>query len=428
MWSDMRPAGGGPVIVAEHLAKRYWLGGAPYGVLRDSLAAGAAAVGQALRGRRLRRDRPSLWALDDVSLEVPEGEVLGVIGRNGSGKSTLLKVLARITEPTRGHATVRGRVGALLEVGSGIHPELNGRENIFINGSMLGMRRREIVRRFDEIVAFAGVDAFLETPVKHYSSGMQMRLAFAVAAHLDAHILLVDEVLAVGDSEFQQRCLGKMEEVSRDGRTVLLVSHQMSQIRRLCRSVAWFDRGRLRMLGPADETIQAYEAASATPAALSGESGFLGWSLGDGSTFVADGAAPCSVHVRLALAEAIGNGELRVVLRGQAGEVIAGWSFDRLHLDPGAHDLQIALPHLPLRPGTYTWRFTLFDGGTEFVGGRLLEDWYAAPPLGIGGVTWGHARDHWGGWLNVPATLRSGRIDERGTPRPAVVASMTGAR
>jgi lipopolysaccharide transport system ATP-binding protein len=240
---------GEPVIRVERLGKQYQLGErAPYGVFGETFAAGVSAVARLARGDvRADRSRPMVTALDDVSFDVWEGEVLGVVGRNGSGKSTLLKVLARITEPTTGHATVRGRIGTLLEVGSGFHPELSGRENIFINGSILGMRRREIVRRFDEIVAFAGVDAFLDTPVKRYSSGMRMRLAFAVAAHLDAHILLVDEVLAVGDAEFQRRCLGKMEEVSRAGRTILLVSHQMGQIRRLCQSVVWFDRGRPRV-------------------------------------------------------------------------------------------------------------------------------------------------------------------------------------
>src|SRR5262249_45663258 len=173
-----------------------------------------------------------LWALHDVSFEVEDGEVLGIIGRNGSGKSTLLKILSRITEPTAGTAQGTGRVGSLLEGGTGFHPELTGRENVFVNGAILGMTGREIAAKFDEIVAFAGVSRFIDTPVKHYSSGMQMRLAFAVAAHLQPNILLVDEVLAVGDADFQRRCLGKMKDVTREGRTILLVSHQMNQIRR----------------------------------------------------------------------------------------------------------------------------------------------------------------------------------------------------
>src|SRR5438552_2159457 len=175
-----------------------------------------------------------LWALRDVSFEVQQGEVVGIIGRNGAGKSTLLKVLSRITEPTSGRITIRGRVGSLLEVGTGFHPELTGRENLFLNGAILGMRRTEIIRKFDEIVAFAEIDKFIDTPVKHYSSGMYMRLAFSVAAHLQPEILLVDEVLAVGDAEFQKKCIGKMGEIAKEGRTVLFVSHNMNAIESLC--------------------------------------------------------------------------------------------------------------------------------------------------------------------------------------------------
>ena len=233
-------------------------GGAPYGALRDSI------------GKLWQRSSapPSatdgwIWALDGVTCDIAEGDVVGIVGRNGSGKSTLLKVLSRITEPTRGRATIRGRVGSLLEVGTGFHPELTGRENIFVNGAILGMRRAEIARKFDEIVAFSGVEQFIETPVKFYSSGMQMRLAFAVAAHLEPHILLVDEVLAVGDLEFQRKCLGKMDDVSRAGRTVLFVSHQMNQIRRLCRTVLWLDRGRVREIGPTGSVLGLYERAVA---------------------------------------------------------------------------------------------------------------------------------------------------------------------
>ena len=187
------------------------------------------------------------WALKDVSFEVKQGEVLGIIGRNGAGKSTLLKILSRITEPTEGRVSLRGRVASLLEVGTGFHPELTGRENIFLNGAILGMTQREIRKKFDEIVAFAEVEKFLDTPVKHYSSGMYVRLAFAVAAHLEPEILVVDEVLAVGDAEFQKKCLGKMDEVSRrEGRTVLFVSHNMGVISNLCSLAIWLDAGQVR--------------------------------------------------------------------------------------------------------------------------------------------------------------------------------------
>jgi len=201
----------------------------------------------ALRGERQQasQDDSQLWALKDVSFEVRRGEVMGIIGRNGAGKSTLLKILSRITRPTEGRVGMRGRVGSLLEVGTGFHPELTGRENIYLNGAMLGMRRAEIVRKFDEIVAFAEVERFIDTPVKHYSSGMYMRLAFAVAAHLEPEILVVDEVLAVGDAAFQKKCLGKMGEVAKEGRTVLFVSHNMAAVEQLCRHILWLDHGRI---------------------------------------------------------------------------------------------------------------------------------------------------------------------------------------
>jgi lipopolysaccharide transport system ATP-binding protein len=199
-----------------------------------------------------------IWALKDVNFDVQKGEVIGIIGRNGAGKSTLLKVLTGITEPTAGYADIHGRVGSLLEVGTGFHMELTGRENIFMNGAILGMSRHEIRFKFDEIVAFADVEEFLETPVKRYSSGMYLRLAFAVAAHLETEILLVDEVLAVGDAAFQKKCLGKMGDVAKQGRTVLFVSHNMSAIRALCRKAMWLDMGRVVETGPGTEVIRRY--------------------------------------------------------------------------------------------------------------------------------------------------------------------------
>src|SRR5271170_1651019 len=209
----------------------------------------------------LRKKEETFWALKDVSLEVKEGEVLGLIGRNGAGKTTLLKILSRITKPTTGWAEIHGRVGSLLEVGTGFHPELTGRENAFLSGAILGMPKNEITRKFDEIVAFAELEKFIDTPVKHYSSGMYVRLAFAVAAHLEPEILLVDEVLAVGDINFQKKCLGKMGDVASAGRTVVLVSHQMNQIRRLCHRVVWVDGGAIRQEGPTHGVLTAYESA-----------------------------------------------------------------------------------------------------------------------------------------------------------------------
>jgi ABC-type polysaccharide/polyol phosphate transport system ATPase subunit len=242
-------------IEVRDLAKRYFLGEDHRGDLRDTLSAGIRR-----RGRN-RSPRAEIWSLKDVSFDVAQGSAIGVIGRNGAGKSTLLKVLTRITEPTSGYARTRGRVGSLLEVGTGFHPELTGRENVFLNGAILGMGRRAIQRTFDEIVDFAGVERFLDTPVKRYSSGMYLRLAFSVAAHLDADILLVDEVLAVGDAEFQRKCLGRMASVEREGRTVVFVSHNLDAIVRLCPTCCWLDEGRLVQIGPAAEVVDTYLSA-----------------------------------------------------------------------------------------------------------------------------------------------------------------------
>jgi lipopolysaccharide transport system ATP-binding protein len=244
-------------IRAVDLAKRYPLKRRPGQSFREVMSEIAKAPLQALGSRRRAQD-DVLWALDGVSFEVERGEVVGIIGRNGAGKSTLLKILSRITEPTRGELELRGRVGALLEVGTGFHPELTGRENIFLSGAILGMKRAEILAKYDAIVAFAEVEAFLETQVKHYSSGMFMRLAFAVAAHLEPEILVIDEVLAVGDASFQRKCLNKMEEVGHEGRTVLFVSHNMPAVTRLCPRTILLDGGRILKDGLSHEVVATY--------------------------------------------------------------------------------------------------------------------------------------------------------------------------
>src|SRR5580698_2349998 len=247
------------VIQVEGLGKRYRVGERErYLALRDVIT---RALRRPFSGGK-KKETDYLWALRDTSFEIREGEVVGLVGRNGAGKTTLLKLLSRITRPTTGSATIKGRVGSLLEVGTGFHPELTGRENIYLSGAILGMRKREIDAKHDQIVDFAEVERFLDTPLKFYSTGMQMRLAFAVAAHLEPEILLVDEVLAVGDIEFQKKCLGKMSEVSRGGRTILFVSHQMGQILRLCERVFWIDGGQIREEGPTGGVIAAYEEAS----------------------------------------------------------------------------------------------------------------------------------------------------------------------
>jgi lipopolysaccharide transport system ATP-binding protein len=254
----------------EGLGKRYRIGsrGPAYHTLRDTVAGGVRRLfGPASATPRGERGNSHhVWALRDVSLSIAEGEALGIIGRNGSGKSTLLKVLARITKPTTGWAEVRGRVGSLLEVGTGFHHELTGRENIYMAGAILGMRAAEIRRRFDEIVAFAGVERFLDTPVKRFSSGMYVRLAFAVAAHLEPEVLIVDEVLAVGDIGFQRKCLGKMDEVAHQGRTVLFVSHNMAFVRKLCTRTVVLAEGRIAHCGPPGESIDAYLGSLETSA------------------------------------------------------------------------------------------------------------------------------------------------------------------
>ncbi|MGI9164776.1 MAG: ABC transporter ATP-binding protein [Pyrinomonadaceae bacterium] len=248
-----------PIIKVENLGKQYRIGvsRAPYGTLRESLVAAARAPFERLR-RQNRQVADTVWALKDISFEVQPGEVVGIIGRNGAGKSTLLKVLSRITEPTTGRVELYGRAGSLLEVGTGFHPELTGRENTYLNGATLGMRRSEIDRKFDEIVAFAEIDKFLDTPVKRYSSGMYMRLAFSVAAHLEPEILIVDEVLAVGDARFQRKCLDKMQDVGQHGRTVLFVSHNMPAITRLCQRTVLLDDGRVLQDGPSHQVVSTY--------------------------------------------------------------------------------------------------------------------------------------------------------------------------
>jgi lipopolysaccharide transport system ATP-binding protein len=249
------------IISAENLSKKYFIGrsrDASDGI-RHILESVIRSPFKWLKARRDSASEEEFWALDDVSFEIKRGQVIGIIGRNGAGKSTLLKILSRITKPTSGRVRLNGRVASLLEVGTGFHPELTGRENIFLNGAILGMKKAEIVRKFDEIVAFSEVEKYLDTPVKRYSSGMYVRLAFAVAAHLEPEILIVDEVLAVGDSAFQKKCLGKMEDVSRgEGRTVLFVSHNMAMVTRLCSHSMLLEKGRLMMMDSTETVVSSY--------------------------------------------------------------------------------------------------------------------------------------------------------------------------
>ena len=267
------------IIKAENLGKKYTIGHQAergrYTSLRDVLMENARTLW--MKTKDLATGKPiiqgdtleEVWALKDMSFEIHRGEAMGIIGRNGAGKSTLLKVLSRITEPSTGRVTIKGRVASLLEVGTGFHPELTGRENVFLNGTILGMRRAEIDRKFDEIIDFSGIEKFVDTPVKRYSSGMQVRLAFAVAAHLVPEILLVDEVLAVGDALFQKKCLGKMGDIATEGRTVLFVSHNMAAINQLCSRCLLLDHGKIIVEGPVEEVTFAYLSQNAENSSLS---------------------------------------------------------------------------------------------------------------------------------------------------------------
>jgi lipopolysaccharide transport system ATP-binding protein len=254
------------VIQVDRLSKLYHIGHSgkivKYKTLRETITGAFSAPLRCLRKNSKDQNIEIIWALKDVSFEIQDGEVVGIIGHNGAGKSTLLKILSRITEPSEGTVDIYGRVGSLLEVGSGFHNELTGRENIFLNGAILGMKKAEIEKKFDEIVDFSGVEKFIDTPVKHYSNGMYLRLAFSVAAHLEPDILLVDEVLAVGDAEFQKRCLGKMSDVANAGRTVLFVSHQMAAIQNLCKRTILLDNGKILMDGDTESVIKEYMNSS----------------------------------------------------------------------------------------------------------------------------------------------------------------------
>jgi lipopolysaccharide transport system ATP-binding protein len=397
------------VIKADALSKQYRLGGLErYATLRDSIADAFSAPARMLRAGGWRADASdaaSIWALDRVSFEIAHGEIIGIIGRNGSGKSTLLKILTRITEPTSGCAQLRGRVGSLLEVGTGFHPELTGRENVFVNGAILGMKRREIAQKFDEILAFAGVEPFIDTPVKRYSSGMQMRLAFAVAAHLDPNILLVDEVLAVGDLEFQRRCLGKMHEVSRQGRTVLLVSHQMGQIRRLCGRTMWLDRGRIRQFGATADTIKEYETAVMGGNDAPAGDSFTSWEILGARHTLTDGDRPFTIRVHVQLTQPVSDGHFGVAVLDEEDRVLAGWAFEPISVDRGRHHLDLAVSSLPLLPKNYRLLFALFDRGNNLTGGKLVDKWIGVPSLSVDVPPAGHPQDAWAGVLNIPATL-----------------------
>ena len=360
-----------PIIEARGLSKRYRLGQFNARSLREE-------------AERLFRRRDTaatdFWALRDVSFEVAPGEVMGVVGRNGAGKSTLLKLLSRVTEPTAGEVRIRGRVASLLEVGTGFHPELTGRENIFLNGAILGMTRTEIRRKFDEIVAFAEVDQFLDTPVKRYSSGMYVRLAFAVAAHLEPEILIVDEVLAVGDAAFQKKCLGKMKRVStEEGRTVLFVSHNMTAINTLCSRAILMESGRVAAVGPAPSVVRQYLKGADRSAGAGGVWDDLATAPGDdqvrlrrvGIVAGADGTVeadkPVTIEIEFWNLRENGRPQVNVMLYTTAGDEVledwaaseAGWKDEPLPV--GLFRCACTIPGGLLNEGSFRVRVVLFD-------------------------------------------------------------------
>jgi lipopolysaccharide transport system ATP-binding protein len=394
-----------PVINAEGLSKSYHRGALQEStLLRDHLA---RVLKSPLSLFRRPKDE-TFWALKDVSLEVREGEVLGLIGRNGAGKTTLLKILSRITRPTTGWAEIRGRVGSLLEVGTGFHPELTGRENTFLSGAILGMGKAEITRKFDEIVAFAELEKFIDTPVKHYSSGMYVRLAFAVAAHLEPEILLVDEVLAVGDINFQKKCLGKMGDVAREGRTIVLVSHQLNQIRRLCHRVVWIDDGGLRLDGNTHEVVSAYESAMARGQTNGHQKGrsaaskgrFLDWEIvgwpGE-ELHTLNNLESVTIKFTVEVHQPITNGHHGIALFSYDRQLIWARAVDGLQLEIGEHDLRFTFPMLPLRPGPYSWQVSLYDDGDE------VDVWDCLPEMIVATEIHQHPSDEWNGILNIPS-------------------------
>jgi ABC-type polysaccharide/polyol phosphate transport system ATPase subunit len=406
------------VIHVEGLGKRYRVGERErYFALRDVLTRAFSAP---FKRNGARRSKDYIWALRDVSLDVHQGEVVGLIGRNGAGKTTLLKLLSRITRPTAGFAEIRGRVGSLLEVGTGFHPELTGHENIYLSGAILGMSRVEIDRKMDAIVAFAEVERFLSSPLKFYSTGMQMRLAFAVAAHLEPEILLVDEVLAVGDLEFQKKCLGKMQEVSRSGRTIVFVSHQMNQIRRLCERVFWIDAGSIREEGPTGKVIAAYEAgvmlAARDRETLGHHGVFLKWELAGGGNILRDGLREVTFNFLVDLREPVRRGHFGFHIYNDASVLVASWGFDEVSFESGLQNIEITVPYLPLRPESYSIMCSIFNNGNNLSGGLMLEAWNAVPLLAVDSLPLSHKQDGWAGIFNIPAQIKSiDRSQEIGT-------------
>lgn len=376
----------------EKLSKQYHLrsgGRERYSTLRDSI------MNVFKLQRNHDRREGVFWALKDISFDVKPGEVMGIIGRNGAGKSTLLKIISRISSPTRGVIDLHGRVGSLLEVGTGFHPELSGRENVYLNGAILGMQRSEIDRKFDEIISFAGTEKFIDTPVKHYSTGMYLRLAFSVAAHIETEILLVDEILAVGDADFQKKCLNKMSDVAQEGRTVLFVSHNMAAIRSLCTSGIVLDRGEMRFYGEIRDAVQFYgnlvTARDQQETLNVADVGFTNVRVAgentDGITTGAPFKASCTLHLQVALP----GFQLFCILQNEFGEVLVHGHNTGLEAHaavPGIYQIDVSFPALWFRPGLYSLHFKLMASGLASGKARFVSN---TIPVDVTGTVTGEA-------------------------------------
>ena len=406
-----------PVIQVENLSKYYRLGLVGTTTLKDDLQRfSAKLLGKpdptlTIDQQRKYKSEGYIWALKDITFEVRQGEILGIIGRNGAGKSTLLKILSRVTAPTSGECRVKGRIASLLEVGTGFHPELTGRENIYLNGAILGMTREEIKRKLDEIVSFAEIEKFIDTPVKRYSSGMYVRLAFAVAAHLEPEILVVDEVLAVGDAAFQKKCLGKMSDVTKQGRTVLFVSHQMNSIRRLCERGLWLDMGRIRMLDSVIRVVSDYETVMLLPDTDNKRlinnkflAKFMRWQIVEPqheqpNWLTALGTVTFKTVAKINVP--VKRGTHGIALRNSENQLIWAWAVYDLVLEPGFVEFTYTLSGLPIRPGAYYFHVSLYNDST------LLDEWVCSPELIVATDPLTHNRDEWSGILNIPCTFQA---------------------
>jgi lipopolysaccharide transport system ATP-binding protein len=403
------------VIEVQNISKRFFLGERNQRAFFEDVAAKSArAFHRFFHPKEKKKDevsRRDFWALRDVSFRITQGQNLGIIGENGAGKSTLLKIISRITQPTTGTVKVYGRLASLLEVGTGFHPEFSGRDNIYLNGTMLGLSRKEVRKRFDQIVDFSGLEQFIDVPVKTYSSGMYVRLAFSVAAHLNPEIVILDEVLAVGDAVFQKKCFDRMEEIINEGHAAILVSHGMGNIRRVTQACMWLHHGRVRMFGPTKEVTAQYEkeATRQIVSDFERQSGQLepiarlaNWSveskLSLGTHTIDSGQAPVAFHFEIELTTPVPDGKIAISLTGIQGLVLCTHSSELRQKDAGRIWVGLELPLLPVNPGQYTLSCTISNGS------HALAFLRASPELTV--LEERDAdRSGYAGVLNLPAKL-----------------------